>query len=253
MKLTIIALLFSSLLFGQAQLSVNQNFPVSVYPGQSTLLNVNLTGSAGLDIAGIQWNNLLVPNSTVTIAPGSASSVATKGVFCNTPQSMCLVTGLTGPLGAQVVSNNVYSDGVVATINMTVPANTPAGVVPLSVTGTLAAAQQGWFVPITAAPAFSLTVLSMCDLNGDGKIDANDVILMVNQATQKAPCTNDLTGDGTCDAQDVQRVVIAASGGACLTGPVAAHLAPATKQKVMKVAAPKKSLLGRIWTKIKKL
>ncbi len=253
MKITILALLFSSLLFGQAQLSINQNSPVSVYPGQTAQLNVNLSGSTGLSIAGIQWNHSLVPNATVSIAPGSASSLANKGVFCNTQQSMCLVTGLTGPVGSQVVSNNVYADGVIATINMTVPANTPAGIVPLSVTDTLAAAQQGWFVPIMAAPAYSLTVLSMCDLNGDGKTDADDVMLIVNQATQKSPCTNDLTGDGVCDAQDVQRVVIAASGGACLTGPLTAHLAPAVKTKAMKVATPKKSLLGRIWSKIKKL
>ena len=246
MKLTILTLLFSSLLFGQAQLSINQNLPVSVYPGQTTLLNVNLTGSAGLNIAGIQWNHLLVPNATVSIAPGAASSSANKGVFCNTPQSMCLVTGLTGPIGAQQVSNNAYGDGVIATINMTVPANTPAGVQQLSVVGALAAAQQGWFVAIADAPAFQLTVLSLCDLNGDGKTDANDVTIIVNQATQKAPCANDLTGDGVCDAQDVQRVVIAASGGACVTGPLTAHLA------APKLVAPKQPLLKRLFAKFKK-
>ena len=219
MKLTILALLFSSLLFGQAQLSVNQPNPLAVYPGSTVALNINLSGSAGLNIAGIQWTHALVPNSTLALAPGAASNAATKSVFCNTSNSMCLVTGLSSTVPL-TVSNNVYSDGVVATINMVIPASTPPGTQSLTLTNLIAAAQQGWFVPVTAAPSYQLTVLSACDLNGDGKVDANDVIIMVNQATQKTPCVNDLTGDGVCDVQDVQRVTTAATGGACVTGPV---------------------------------
>jgi hypothetical protein len=58
-----------------------------------------------------------------------------------------------------------------------------------------------------------------CDLNGDGKIDAVDVQIAINQALGLSPCnTADLLQNGQCSVVDVQRVINASLGGACLVG-----------------------------------
>jgi len=60
---------------------------------------------------------------------------------------------------------------------------------------------------------------SPCDLNGDGAVNAVDVQIAINQGVGLAACTNaNLTGNG-CNVVDVQRVINAALGGACVTGP----------------------------------
>lgn len=65
-------------------------------------------------------------------------------------------------------------------------------------------------------PAPAPAVTSRCDLNGDGKIDAKDVQIAINQSLGMAPCT---TADGTgCDIGYVQRVMTAATGGGCRIG-----------------------------------
>jgi hypothetical protein len=62
-------------------------------------------------------------------------------------------------------------------------------------------------------------VSSACDLNADGKVDASDVQIAVNQALRITPCTNaDLRADGVCNVLDVQRVIAAALGRACVVG-----------------------------------
>lgn len=59
---------------------------------------------------------------------------------------------------------------------------------------------------------------SSCDLNNDGVIDDTDVQIMVSQTLGQAPCTAAIT-PGTCNVIDVQRVINAALGGSCVTGP----------------------------------
>jgi len=75
-------------------------------------------------------------------------------------------------------------------------------------------------VPTIGAYEFPpLTSTSPCDLNGDGVVNAADVTTAINQALGTAACTNaNLTGSG-CNVVDVQRVINAAIGGACVTGP----------------------------------
>jgi hypothetical protein len=59
-----------------------------------------------------------------------------------------------------------------------------------------------------------------CDLNNDGKVDAHDVQIAINQSLGYAPCGSaDLNGDGKCTAVDVQRIVSASLGAACQVGP----------------------------------
>jgi hypothetical protein len=59
-----------------------------------------------------------------------------------------------------------------------------------------------------------------CDLNNDGKVDAQDVQLAINQSLGYATCGSaDLVGNGKCTTVDVQRIVSASLGAACHVGP----------------------------------
>jgi len=59
----------------------------------------------------------------------------------------------------------------------------------------------------------------VCDINGDGSVNALDVQLIVNQALGLSSCTADINQDHLCNIIDVQRVANNALGGACLTTP----------------------------------
>ena len=60
---------------------------------------------------------------------------------------------------------------------------------------------------------------SVCDLNGDGVVDSQDVQLAINAALGLRTCgTGDLSGDGHCDIVDVERVINASLGGTCRVG-----------------------------------
>jgi hypothetical protein len=66
----------------------------------------------------------------------------------------------------------------------------------------------------------SLPVVSSCDLNSDGAVNAQDVQLAKDQALGTASCsTADVHRNGTCNVVDVQRIINAALGGACTVGP----------------------------------
>jgi hypothetical protein len=60
--------------------------------------------------------------------------------------------------------------------------------------------------------------ISPCDLNGDGKVDINDVQLAVNMSIGSAACTANVSGAGVCNIVVVQRIINAALGQACVTG-----------------------------------
>jgi hypothetical protein len=58
-----------------------------------------------------------------------------------------------------------------------------------------------------------------CDLNYDGVVTVLDVQLAVSMSLGVTPCTANINGPGVCAVTTVQRVVNAALGGACITGP----------------------------------
>ena len=63
------------------------------------------------------------------------------------------------------------------------------------------------------------TSKSLCDLNGDGAVNMQDVTIAVDQILGTQSCSNaDLIGTGTCSVVDVQRIVNASMGEACRTG-----------------------------------
>jgi hypothetical protein len=60
---------------------------------------------------------------------------------------------------------------------------------------------------------------ALCDIDADGVVNIVDVQGAANQVLGMTPCTADLNGDGKCDVIDMQRVITAALGGSCNTGP----------------------------------
>jgi hypothetical protein len=68
--------------------------------------------------------------------------------------------------------------------------------------------------PVTLAPP-----VNPCDLNGDGLVNSSDVSLSMSMALGQITCNGGLQGLGTCNVIDTQRVINAADGGSCQTGP----------------------------------
>ena len=62
--------------------------------------------------------------------------------------------------------------------------------------------------------------VNSCDLNADGTVNVSDVQLITNMALGTAPCAANIVGPGICNVVVVQRVINAATGGACVTGVV---------------------------------
>lgn len=216
-KLLLTLTLLAGTVFGQTTATLSNTGASSVYPGATVNLNLNLVGSSGQNIAGLQFthSNNLLSGATLTLGVGPASTTATKGLYCTTVAPVvCLLTGdVSG-----VLSNLTYSDGVVETIQFVVPASTPVGVQSLSLTNLVAASLTGSSVPFTFPTPLSLTVLSFCDLNGDGVTNAADVLMAVNESLGNQTCADTLGNSGGCNAVFVERIVTAATGGACKTG-----------------------------------
>jgi hypothetical protein len=69
-------------------------------------------------------------------------------------------------------------------------------------------------------PGPTMSTGGSCDLNSDGVVNVADVQLAIVQVLGPVACTTaDLQGTGQCSIVDVQRVINAALGGSCVTGP----------------------------------
>ena len=78
------------------------------------------------------------------------------------------------------------------------------------------------FSEISFSPAATTSTApgsNPCDLNGDGAVTNADVTISINMALGETTCTGGLQGLGTCTVVDTQRVINAANGSACFTGP----------------------------------
>ena len=81
----------------------------------------------------------------------------------------------------------------------------------LGASGTLVAG--GVFDAVSAGPAYTLKILSRCDVNSDGSINLTDVQLAINALLNKTACP--IAGN-TCTPAVVVSIIAAALGGACL-------------------------------------
>jgi len=63
-----------------------------------------------------------------------------------------------------------------------------------------------------------------CDVNNNGSVNVQDVQLAIDMTLNMSPCTLNLDGPGICNVITIQRVINAALGLSCITGPgVTAH------------------------------
>lgn len=117
------------------------------FPGGTIGVTVNLTGSTGVQIAAISGS---LPTTGVTnLVAGSASTTATKTLIPMTPSGFLLI-GFSAP---STITNNVYTDGPIATFSYLVPSTlAQGGSFTLAVTNPLAAAVDGTTVALTATP-----------------------------------------------------------------------------------------------------
>lgn len=207
----------------QAQPAITLTGPATVKPGQTgVVLSVNLSNSAGANVAAIQATIGLPAGFTVTSSSiGAAGTAATKTLYCATTAELCvLAAGVSGT--ALTGAQTTFSDGVLWTITGNV-ASTASGSLAFTISNQVAAssAAKAVGVTVTAGAALTLPVQSPCDINGDGKVDISDIQAYLNAQVFTVPSTLiDLNGDGVANIIDVQRIATAATpGGSCITGP----------------------------------
>ena len=169
--------------------------PVNARPGTTVSLSVCIKGGSP---AGIQWTLGYPANYTGTAVAGTEAIAAGKTLACGTLSEVCLVYG---------INANLIADGAVATYSIPIPLTATPGLVPIPLTGLVAASVLGDEIPSLEGVPYSLLVLGKTDLNGDGHTDDADINLMVRQALRLAPCTGDQNGDAKCNLIDVILVI----------------------------------------------
>jgi hypothetical protein len=206
-------ILFASahLLCGQAlNIAIVGNGPVRA--GNTIQISLSLTGSGGRNIAGLQESIAASTGGTFSVANGPANIAAGKSATCNQVGALyiCLDAGLNA---------TAYSDGIVHTYSLQIPANATSGQSSIVLSGLVAATAAGLGIPITGnSITFTLaSPISQCDLDGSGITDSADFDLALKEALGLAACS-DLSGDGKCTVVDVVRVANAVLGGACKVG-----------------------------------
>lgn len=199
---SLIAVLASSIA-AYGQMSITLTGPATVKQGKAISLNLNLANPTAVSPAGLQWTLAPPTGATVqTITAGSASTTAGKVVACNTSNLLCIVYG---------PNQNVIAAGQVVVIQATIPANSVPGPNQFTLTGLLAGDKSGQPTTIASGPVYSVTVLSLADINGDGTVNAADISAMATQVTSGV-CTDDQNGDGICNLFDVLAVVLRSLG-----------------------------------------
>lgn len=184
--------------------------PTSVYPGQTANLTLTLAGSQGT-AGGLQWS--IAGPTGVTFAapvPGAGSTAATKTPYCNAANTTCLTVGMTTAT-PPVLSDQPEADGVVATIAASIPTGTAPGSASIPLSGVAAADTTGNTVSISSGAAYSVLVLSPCDANADGRVDASDVTAVLSPIVNGGTCSY-VKG---CNIDNLIAVLNAANGGSC--------------------------------------
>ena len=206
-RLVILLILLAASLSAQT-LTLSLAGPTSFKPSGTVIMNLNLSGSSGQNISGVQFT-VPAPGGTTTVVAGAASTAASKTVTCaqqttGTLSLTCIVVGL---------NNTAYADGIVAVLTTTLPNPIVQGL--------------SWTMPVVVASTTGTAVTTAssapdnpCNLTGSGMVGVNDMVASITEALNPASTCVDLTGDGACNIFDVIRVVLAAQpSGVCKVGP----------------------------------
>lgn len=173
--------------------------PASIRAGASAPVRVMYTEAATpLPIAALQWEITASAGTLSAPITGPQIEAAGKKLDCNPPK--CVVTGL---------NFLPIASGEVASFTLTVPAAQPAGPLTISLTSPISASPAAVNVPVAAGPPISIAVVIFDpgDLNTDGKVDAVDLQIAVDQILGRAPCGSaDLDKNGKCEVRDAQEL-----------------------------------------------
>lgn len=200
-KLLMILVFTSALSFGQMTLAVTAA-KRGLKINEPTTLSVSLTNGGPAVITGLQWSEAFPGVSQATVPnriAGAAATAASKQLTCQAPQ--CVVIGL---------NRNVIADGALMTVDFSVlPGVAIGSTLTLRLQGLVATNAVGTAVPLAAGPDLIITVIAEPgDLNSDGRIDALDLVIMVDRILLRTPCGDaDLNGDSVCDIRDAAILV----------------------------------------------
>ncbi len=203
MKKLLLSALFSLPLWGQPA-TLTLSCSNSVHAGSTLTCSIALAG--GSLPAGLQWTLATSsPVGAVVVTPAAAVTAVQKNFLCNAA-NMCLLIG---------VNANQIADGALATLGIPIPAGSGNRQMILNLSATIGASLLGTPVSATANPPVSVSILSGCDINGDGQTNAADVTAEGNGVLAVPQTASDLNSDGKPDVVDVQIVINAVRGLAC--------------------------------------
>lgn len=196
MRLLISLLMLAGFAVGQTPLSsLTLTGPAVAPAGASVTVTIGLLNGTGP--AALQWDMSGLPTgATIT------STVTGKTATCNATRCVLVATTPVSASGAAAIP-----DGPIATITYTQPATAA----PQALTATLGATPAGAALAVTAPASLTIPVQSRCDLNGDGKTDATDIGIALQDALAGAAIAGVIP-----TVVDIVRVIIAANGGTCL-------------------------------------
>ena len=219
----ILALLCSALGWAQSvALSVS---PAGVLPGGTATVSLAYTDpTPTANLAGLQWQLNLPSALSLGVPPLitaiGVAAAAGKVITTNPANGYTILVGSGCPSCTPPIALNTSAiqSGLVANVTVSVATTAAAG--PLTIAfGTglplLGADINGSAVALTGS-SVTLNVISKYDINGDGVVNAADVLaalsiaLRIGNGTCSVPFVT--VGDGKCNISDVLMVVRAALG-----------------------------------------
>jgi len=169
----------------------------TVTAGKPLTITAAYTSGGTFGAAALEWSLGAGTGVIGAWTAGASATAAGKSVTCSTAGTVCVLAGL---------NTNILATGPVASTTVTFPAAT-RGSQAIAISGASGAdaVPNGFTV---SGNTINVTVTSPFDLDGSGKVDAADLILVIQQILGITPCTTaDFDGDGKCDVVDLMRFV----------------------------------------------
>ena len=162
-------------------------------PGEVTTVTFSLNGTTPT-VAALQWTEVVAPTLVLDKRILSPALSVQKQLACATVT--CVVFGL---------NQTLIPVGPVVTANLTVSSTATRGPATVTLSNVIGANSDGSQATLTAGAPLAITILDFADLNGDGVIDAVDLLISVDQILGRSPCGSaDLDKDGVCTIKDAQ-------------------------------------------------
>lgn len=173
--------------------------PIALVAGSATAVPVQLNFISGIDpIAALEWSTVFPASIGGTWTAGTAITAANKTLACSVTGTICIAYGL---------NQNIIATGVAGVLQL-LAASSVRGPQTVTIGGGLGAGVSALGVAVSTSNLL-VTVYSPFDLNQDGKVDALDLALVIQQAIGVTVCgTADFNHDGVCNVLDVVALVV---------------------------------------------